>query len=323
MNSNVLYYPFIRVPQTQWFTRVLLYWDTVGSIVPFEYTRNPELLGPHMQSLLTEGLVRQVIPREHLYRVRNFAEPFIRLAESHRRRLRLARIGLRNRRTYRIHIEKLDNIGEQLCRMGLARRADYPWYDIEHSLAAQFMAYLAGVLSKVPDFNSQPITDQQSQVKLYESPDTVRSILLERLFPAPSQNISAADLARFKSRHGDLLRRFRNRVQSFIVQVGSIPNRRSRKQMVDSFLQEAEDEIETILDAMRSQGWRRITLGRFLSYTAGGVALADAITTGGLLSTIAAALGLGGASYNTLQEQGIPNAFQGSFVAYAAIARRL
>ena len=120
MSSNVLYYPFIRVPQTQWFTRVLLYWDTVGSIVPYEYTRNPELLGPHMQSLLTEGLVRQVIPREHLYSVGNFAEPFLQFADSHRRGLHLTETELRNRQTSRIHIEKLDNIGEELCRMGLA-----------------------------------------------------------------------------------------------------------------------------------------------------------------------------------------------------------
>lgn len=323
MSSNVLYYPFIRVPESDWFTRILLYWDSVASIVPYEYTQQPERLGAYMQSLLTEGLVRQVIPRDYLHRVRSFADAFIEFAESYRKSLRVTESRRRNLPTYRVHIEKLDNIAERLCQMGLARRAEYPWYDIEARLAAQFMAYLAGVLSKVPEFNSQPITDQKSQVGLYESPDTTRTIVVERLLPAPSGGIRVADLALFKSKHTALLRRFRNRIESFILQVGAVPSLRQRKQIVDAFIREAKDEIDVIVDAMQTQGWKRITVARFLSYTAGGAALADAIATGGLLSIIAGAFGIGGAAYTTVGEHGVPDAFQGSFVAYAAIARRL
>lgn len=34
MARKVLYFPYISVPESAWFTRVLLYWDEVGSIVP-------------------------------------------------------------------------------------------------------------------------------------------------------------------------------------------------------------------------------------------------------------------------------------------------
>jgi hypothetical protein len=30
MADSVLYFPSIRVPETEWLTRVLLYWDTVA-----------------------------------------------------------------------------------------------------------------------------------------------------------------------------------------------------------------------------------------------------------------------------------------------------
>ncbi len=35
--NNVLYFPYISVPSSVWFTRMLLYWDKVGSIVPRDY----------------------------------------------------------------------------------------------------------------------------------------------------------------------------------------------------------------------------------------------------------------------------------------------
>lgn len=37
MTTAALYYPYIKVPESDWFTRVLLYWDVVGAIVPYEY----------------------------------------------------------------------------------------------------------------------------------------------------------------------------------------------------------------------------------------------------------------------------------------------
>jgi hypothetical protein len=36
MADAVIYFPYIRVPDNEWFTRVLLYWDQLGTIVPEE-----------------------------------------------------------------------------------------------------------------------------------------------------------------------------------------------------------------------------------------------------------------------------------------------
>jgi HPt (histidine-containing phosphotransfer) domain-containing protein len=225
--------------------------------------------------------------------------------------------------TFRVHAEKLDQIGEHLCQMGLARRAEYPWYDVESQLASIFMASLAGLLSKIPEFNARPITDQQSEIALFESSESTRSSILASLLPAPSDEITAAHLAHFKSKHARLLRGFRNTIESFLLQLGAVSQPDLKSEMIEHFIQSAQEEINTIVDAMQTQGWKRITKGKFLSYTAAGATLANAIASGGILGIIAAAFGVANAAYKTIQGTKVPDAFQGSFVAYAAVAQTL
>ena len=323
MTDNVLYFPYIRVPNKPWFTRTLLYWDSVGSIVPAEYIRHPERLGSHMQSLLTEGLVKQILPGRYIYEVPNFVDAFIDAAEEHKRKFAITPDAFAKLPTFRVHIEKLGNIGDILCKMGLARKSDHPWFEIEARLAGQFMAYLAGVLSRLPELNSRPITDDQNQLNIYESYDTDRSIILENLLPAPAKGITVDSLSHFKSKNQASLVSFRNEIESFILQVASITDRPLRDEMVNRFLAKEKAEIDAILDAMGSQGWTKISFGRFLSYAVAGVTLVDAVATGGLFATIAAAFGVGSSGYTTYQESKSPEILKNSYMAYAALASKL
>lgn len=323
MTDNVLYFPYIRVPDNAWFTRVLLYWDSVGTIVPYEYTHHPERLGPHMQSLLTEGLVNQIIPGQYTYRVPHFVDAFIHSAEQHKRKHKITKGSLSKLPTFRVHIEKLDDIGYKLCQMGLAREAGYPWYEIEANLANQFMAYLAGVLGTLPEVNSRPITDEELQLNLYKSSDKDRSIILSNLLPAPSEGVDPSSLSHFKSKHRSYLLKFRNEVESFLLQIASISDNHLRDEMVARFVAKAKVDIDGIVAEMKSQGWSKLSLGRFLSYAVAGVTLADAISTGGLLTTIAAAFGVGASAYTTFQESKIPDSLKHSYLVYAALATKL
>ena len=71
MGNNVLYFPNIIVPGSARFTRMLLYWDTVGTIIPAEFMQRSEELGEHTRSLLEAQLLTAVIPGMHLYKVRS------------------------------------------------------------------------------------------------------------------------------------------------------------------------------------------------------------------------------------------------------------
>src|SRR4051812_19408805 len=164
MKSCALYYPYIKVPQSSWFTRVLLYWDEIGAIVPYEYIEDPERLGQYMVGLVREELVTQVVPGAHLWKVPNFESAFLSYVDG-RRPTQVA-----NQSTWpRVHMEKLQGLGESLCSRDLAWKeageAYSPWYRIEPSVADDFMAYLATVLGKVGGTEVfTPITEEESHL---------------------------------------------------------------------------------------------------------------------------------------------------------------
>jgi hypothetical protein len=322
MTNNVLYYPYIHVPKSKWFLRVLLYWDNVGSIVPYEYLHRPELLGSYMRELVGEELVTQIIPGEYLHKIPNFSKVFIKSALKYKHKLEKNNISISRLPTRRIHIEKLNSIGDELCEMKLARPSEYPWYDVELKMADMFMAYLAGVLGHLPEINSTPITDSVQELNLYHSLETDRNIILDNILPAPEQSISPHELAQFKSKNNKHLTSFRNMIELFVIQLSLISDSNMREEAMNRFIDEAKHDISNIVDLMKENGWERVTLGRFLSYAAAGASFADALTSGGLISNIAAVFGIGSAIHTTYREAKISTILNDSYVAYAALANK-
>lgn len=50
--NNLLYYPYINLPNTDWTIRALLYYDNIGSIVPTQYFHEPEQYEPFMREVI-------------------------------------------------------------------------------------------------------------------------------------------------------------------------------------------------------------------------------------------------------------------------------
>jgi len=48
MSEAAIYFPNINVPERAWFSRVLLYWDEIGSIGPYGYTQDLGHLSPYI-----------------------------------------------------------------------------------------------------------------------------------------------------------------------------------------------------------------------------------------------------------------------------------
>ena len=69
-----LYFPNISLPNDSWFTRILLYWDGIASVVPRRMSRSDPELTPFMSELLSAKLVRPLRPREA--KIRNLAGNF-------------------------------------------------------------------------------------------------------------------------------------------------------------------------------------------------------------------------------------------------------
>ncbi|MEW5925874.1 MAG: hypothetical protein AB1941_00135 [Gemmatimonadota bacterium] len=263
MRDRALYFPYINVPNQRWLTRMLLYWDSVASIVPSEYRRRPEELAPHMQDLLAAGLVEQVFPAAYIFDVDDFDNPFINylLERMRYRRQRGGFAPAGMRRFSRIHIEKMGGIADELVRLGVARPSTYPWYEVESWVAAAFMAYLATVLGRLPTINSTPVTNdllsfrllgaryptrENSQVRAHS-----RAIILNHIFPNPKQPVAVVELADFKARHGDLLRRLRRTVEEKCIQLASTPDVRTRDELTRIVAEELAEQVRHVEEAMR------------------------------------------------------------------------
>jgi len=300
MRSRVLYFPYIRIPQSVWLTRVLLYWDQVSSIVPSQFTEEPESLGQHMRGLVTEGLVFQVIPRMYIHEVPKFGNAFRRYLDS------LGQDADRRRRSFDrgkvlpLHVEKLDGIGDDLVGRHLARRAEYPWYDVEWDTAHDFMSYLATTLGQLAAVDSAPITDKAAYLVRFSRAgvrhadierqlDLLRTQVLDRILPVPRRPIDPKAIRAFKDRHATELNDFRLRVERELIAAASIADPALRRRHLDLFVDEAEERIGEIETAMRSAGWSTARAGLSVVAAIPGVspllglagAVWDAVTRGG------------------------------------------
>lgn len=326
MNRNVIYYPYIRVPQNVWFTRVLLYWDQIFSIVPMEYVNNQSLLGEYMHGLIQEDLVIPIVPGEYIREIPKFTEAFLNYVDDSN--YPVNRVSIRDKRmkTFDLFSEKLDTIGDELTNRGLARKS-FGVYQVEAYTAKQFMAYLAGALGKIPEIQSKPITDKpQNLVSFspyqggrYYGIDRTRTIILNDILPAPKGYINPAELANFKEDHLPELNSFRNKIESFLPIAASIKGEPNRSKAISEFVIEIQDEINYLSGLMQSAGWKRINLVRFLAYSTVAFGVTEAATNSGLAGVIAAAFSGSGEIYNILRDK--KSILEGKYAAYAVYAR--
>src|SRR6266566_4925277 len=315
MSDQVLYFPYMSVPRSAWLTQVLLYWDQLGSIVPYEYVDQPEALGPYMQQLLLEELVVQVQPGAHLHSLPRFAEAFTHYIEQLgpeldvRRRAFAAGRGDKihseklgkDQPIARVHIEKLDQVSYALEQAGLARVAEYPWFDVELETADDFMCYLATCLGQLKEVGALPITDTSSALDRLVSagiakPDLdaqaqpLRVQVLETILPVPLDSIEPAAIRRFKDKHREALGHFRRRVEEELNRLADMQDDSRRERAIAQFIDRARAETQEILSWMREARWKGgvANVGGILS------ALPNANPVLGLLNAIREAL-FGGA----------------------------
>lgn len=213
MAANAIYFPYINVPPDPWLLRMLLYWDRLSAIVPFEYHYEPDRFEPKMREMVEAGLVNPIAPGMYLGGIDGFAAPFLRFVERWRR----TRWSGREWPQTQIHAEKLDSLVQPLVEMGVARKIDGLWYDMPTPVANSFMAHLASALGQVAEIDAAPVTHSASLGQSLRATGLAakRDALLEILFPIPhvSEKLTLDDIVEFKARHQPLAARFRERVQ--------------------------------------------------------------------------------------------------------------
>lgn len=272
IKNNLLYYPYINLPESNWLTRMLLYYDQIGTITPPTYKRYPNKFMPYTLDLIKENLVIQVFPSQYVYGIERFAESFEEYIDSLGDNLISRRRSFRKQDNpfhpnhVKIHVSKMEPLCDYLVRNRLAQKADNQWYDVENSTALDFMSYLAAMIGQVDEAGFVPITDEafplnrlvksiSHDARVENKSREIRTQLLTNLFPAPTQPLKAGDILRFKEKHGDKLSELRNHVENAIIGILNIDDNDLRQRQIALFNTESQENINELITAMNEHGW--------------------------------------------------------------------
>jgi hypothetical protein len=323
--GNILYYPYINVPRTDWTLRTLLYYDNIGSIVPQEYYYQPERnYEPFMLELIRNELVTPINPMDVLVNSWQSTRPFIEMIEKNAERLRKYQSGFRNGSRGMIHGDKFigaqihadkfdENIFYRLEELGLAQRGDGRWYQVERRTAASLMKFLATLVGQKTQ--RLPTTDYVRPFynrSSFNNQTRKRETILTNLIPFP-EDIDLARLTRFKERHNQLLSAFRTRVELIVLD----PNIIEGTPLFHQHLSELAQRKEELTAKMNENGFGNILFGTVCGLIGAGVGLAATSTTGAVLGALP---GFANAVHSALQIERAENLFDQSGLKYLALA---
>lgn len=323
--SNLLYYPYINVPRTDWTIRTLLYYDNIGSIVPQEYFYNPERnYDEFMLELVRNELVTPINPIHVLENPWEITRPFLELIEHNQTRLRTAQRSFRQGQRGNVHIDKFskanihadkfdESVFYALEQLGLAERNDGNWYSVEQSTANNLMGYLASVISAKT--NRLPTTDEVRPSfyrQRFSQERKKRETILKDLIPFPEE-IDLNKLLRFKEQHSRLLEAFRTQVELIVLD----PNIIEGSPLFYRHLAELIERKEELSAKMNESRFGSIVFGTVCGLIGAFTGLATASTTGAVVSGLP---GFANAVYSALQIEKAENVFDQSGLKYLALA---
>jgi len=249
MNDKLLYFPFINIPDNSWTIKGLLYWDSVGIIVPQQFRKHPEHYDNFTKELLRTDLIEEVVPYEHLTRIRNFHQGFNKLIEKSTINIDTLRAAFLARKTSSVHIQKFgDILLKQLADLGIAGQIDHDWYEVESSIARKIMFYLAITIGAAGNFT--PGTDKFNPLSVSNASGLIgrgriRNRLLENLMPYPV-NPDLTMLKRFKDKYHAELTSFRILLEQAALDISMIRSKEDRNEMLEFKIEEIKDAKEKI-----------------------------------------------------------------------------
>jgi hypothetical protein len=329
---NLLYYPYINIPDSAWASRVLLYYDHVGAIVPQEYFNNPSQYDDYMLRLVQDELVIPIDPLKTLKRPDKIMEPFLDYINSKEFRIKIRRKAFVEGRTGyvhkdkfkmdgpRIHTEKFDiRIFRELVREGLAKQEDHSWFLVEKKTADELMTFLATVLGAklgyIPSTNKfkrrYSAVKKRKKYEVIKTIDKKRKLILEELIPFPEQ-IDARKLRSFKDKHEGILEAFRTRVELIALD--------PKVEVDTAFFSEKINELKQrkseLSAKMNESNVGKVFFGTFCSLVSGAFSVAGAKATG---DVIGAAAGFSNAIYSALQIERAEDLFDQTGMKYLAL----
>lgn len=266
MHNNLLYYPYIDIPNNSWTIKGILYWDKVGIIVPPDFVENPNQYKKSTIELLKTDLVEQVFPYEYTYGKKKFDKGFISLLNNPNFELDKRQKKFKEQKISRIHVQKFgEELMDVLVKLKLASRYDWSWYFVESNTANLIMSYLAFYIGKKGDF--LPSTDNLKKLDISLNQkgnilrtNKIRQNLLEDIMPYPL-NPDLTKLRKFKDKYHSELNSFRILLEQTAFEISNYKNSSKRQIAIDLKITEIKDRREKILSELNQINFGQILFG--------------------------------------------------------------
>lgn len=322
--NKLLYYPYINVPRNDWTIRALLYYDSIGAIVPQNYFYEPERFNPDMRVLVQNELITPINPMEVLERPFEMARPFLKYIGSKEFKLEQRRKRFNNENflydrsflgqngvpisTFKFDME----IFRALEDCGLAKNIGDFTYLVESKTANQMMSYLASVLSN--KLNYIPTTDKlirkspfsdlkKKNFKRQITQNEKRQVVLRNLIPFPHE-INILELRRFKEKHYELLTKFKNKIELIALD----ENLDINSQLFKERVKELEINKDELYARMTESKFKQVFMGTVCGVVGAGIGFASSANT--TIATLSSLPGFINAVFSATQierDQDIPN----------------
>jgi hypothetical protein len=128
-------------------------------------------------------------------------------------------------------------------------------------------------------------------------------------------------LAEFKEQHGQLLRSFRKRLESQVLDLALVTDESIRNAKLRLFKEELADELQEIEGRMRGRRWPRLVFGTLCGVVGAAIPVGTAAATGAVPLAAAGLPGLAKAAYEAFGAVNSRKDFLREPLAYAALVR--
>ena len=256
MPKSILYYPSINIQNESWLKKVILYWDSVSSIVPDQYNIDSSY---EIAYLRQEGLYTPVYPstlffsydyredcenfqQEMLRKLKSLEKPFHEVKQNsiHRTKLRWPELSTL------IHYRKLPGeLHDYMLRNNLVvTHDDDDWIEMERKTAVFYMATLAEYLAKTSEIpmvigTDRPINLGKAFTRSYPNKQNLCfSVCFQNALPSPNPDISLQQIVRFRKKRTQELLQFRSKINQFEESISQCEDFQEIKSKVSDFRDE-------------------------------------------------------------------------------------
>lgn len=328
MRKNAIYFPYIRVPTSQWFNQTLLYWGEVSTILPDRYRYSSDGLDDDLQRYIAHGLVTPRSPMQFAWKADHLPDVF---EEFVAKKVECGAWRL-TRQSQLVHMEKLGEVGRRLERCGWAVRDSRDWYQVEATVASHFMALLAACMGRDPEIDALPVTDVVPDLTMIAVGASrrdrraaerwqVRQRLLEVTLPVPHETLSMLAVRQFKDEFGDLAVQYRVRIEELVMQIGAIEDEEARSERLELEVARLDAERQRVEAAFLASGFGGVRPSGIVGLIGAGgglgaLALAGQDSVASTFALVGAAFGAGAHALRLWEDYRQPGRGDDSWVAY-------